>query len=458
MLAAEDQSTKYHDPIKDQTYGRRLANLFYLNGCYNPSIKIDEDRANLTKAWEYFEHHMLPRYIVPSLEDTEKEKVSGGKRRYNRADIGEHDKDTRLYPIWSTPIEDLADFGVGCGLYFDALRFLAIVTFITGCINLPIITYFYSDAYVGNGSNRSLINDIGLLGSAICVDTSWEMCPSCTEDDWKTFPSTTDRFTIGTKGGESMPFIKKNLCNVTDVYGIVSIVTLVFIFCAVYFWLLTQKKRIELYDKEEHSSKDFSIEIKNPPQVESSYDPEVWKKWLDSTFDVNVMACTIALDNHDLTKALIKRRQLINQFREMLDDVEDFDIDDLESNVEKAKAVPTWKQVLFRADTPESVRLSIEMESIKIDELVNNVYKISSVIVTFQTEDEKVKVMNRLVVPILRPSWVPKEYQYQYVENDQDKVRLKVVEPAEPSAIRWEDLNVSFLVRRVSYLFDQMIP
>ena len=33
--------------------------------------------------------------------------------KYDRADTGEYDKKTKLYPVWNTPVADMGDFGVG---------------------------------------------------------------------------------------------------------------------------------------------------------------------------------------------------------------------------------------------------------------------------------------------------------------------------------------------------------
>ena len=266
MIGAADPSAKhlsYCDPKERMTLGRRFALFFANNGCYNPSSKLERDEEkkqqapSLDKAWEYFEHHVLPRCLVAD------DKFHRGGGNYTRAEIGQSDKDTMLYPIWKTPIHDMADFGVGVALYFSTLRFLAIITFIAGCINIPLMVYFDSDVYVGSvsGIKRGL-ETFALRGSAVCVNTSFEVCPTCVKEDWETYPSTNDRLAWGTNGsGETVAFIKKNGCNVNDLFGILSLVTLVFIVGAVYYWIFSQKKRIDLYDEAEDSSTDYSIEI-----------------------------------------------------------------------------------------------------------------------------------------------------------------------------------------------------
>lgn len=446
-LAASDFSTEmlYNDDNDGMTFGRKIANYFYKNTSYNPNYKLNRDvekRINipsLDKAWEYFEHHVLPRCLASKKGDS----TRVGFGNYARADVGEYAKPTMLYPIWQTPIEDMGDFGVGVGLYFSSLRFLAFATLIAGCINIPIMWYFNSESYLGKNVKQSL-EEIGLLGSAVCVNTSWEICPTCTKDDWETFPMTNERLVIGTRDDFQIPFIKKNRCNITDAYGVLNITALIFIVGAVMYWLLSQKKRIEAYEKSEFSSTDYSIEIKNPPKTEESLSPETWKAWLESTFDAEVVACTIILNNDEFIKALIKRRKLINQFREMLTNVVEFDIDELQSNIKKAQKVPQWKQILLRAATPESIYHAINQEQNKIDELSTKDYDISSVIVTFQCAKDQQKILHRLVQPILSGG-EPLQGKYKY-----EGIDLKVTKPAEPSAIRWDDLHIRTSVSSIS--------
>lgn len=277
MLAASNPSTKnfYTDDPKLMTFGRRFARLFSNSGCYNPSSKLErdeekKDRApNLDKGWEYFEHHILPRCLIPIPKDSKDTGYDAATKTggiFTRADVGEHEKDTMLYPLWGTPLKDMGDFGVGVGLYFSTLQFLAIVSFLAGCLNVPIMLYFDSEEYNGEGVTKDMLRKLGLRGSAICLNTAWELCPECSMDDWTAFPSTDDRLKYGEMNVNGvdvkMPFIKKNGCNVTDNYAIISLVTMAFIVVSIYYWIFSLKKRIALYDDAELSSVDYTIEIK----------------------------------------------------------------------------------------------------------------------------------------------------------------------------------------------------
>ena len=80
------------------TLGRKIARILSGKSWYNPSAgspdiddSSDDAPPNLDEAWEYYERFILPRCFVQTSE-TER----GGK--YVRAESGETEKPTRLYP------------------------------------------------------------------------------------------------------------------------------------------------------------------------------------------------------------------------------------------------------------------------------------------------------------------------------------------------------------------------
>ncbi len=289
MLAAKQTSTKnlYHDEPADMTYSRRIARSLSTFGCYNPSHKAqnDEEFVNnvpkLDLAWEYFEHHVLPRCLVKDksteipLEKASSSSSSsssdGGFGKFDRAEIGEYEKKTTLYPVWGTPVADMADFGVGVGLYFGTLRFLCCICFVAALLNVPNMLFFASDKYAGVETvGRSSVVDWGLVGSAVCVNAQWVACPTCTDEDfdgdtWESFPGTEDRHaTLTADDGTLLHFIRKNSCDqdASMTHYVLALVTLVFMILSTFYWIYSQKKRIALYDNAEMSSTDYSIEIK----------------------------------------------------------------------------------------------------------------------------------------------------------------------------------------------------
>ena len=109
------QFSIYNDSPRDMTYSRRIARFLAGFSLYNPSGKHDETSMEiedgtaktkpcLDKGWEFFEHIVLPRCLRPRSEPF--------YGKFQRSEPGEHEKETMLYPIWHTPINDMADFGM----------------------------------------------------------------------------------------------------------------------------------------------------------------------------------------------------------------------------------------------------------------------------------------------------------------------------------------------------------
>ena len=108
---------------------------------------------SLDSAWEYFEHIILPRCYVDPDDKNWKSK------RLERAEPGEVERSTRLYPVFKTSDEDMSDFGIGIGLYFNKLKFLVIICFLAGIINIPNILYYASDEYGPATNSGDIFSD-----------------------------------------------------------------------------------------------------------------------------------------------------------------------------------------------------------------------------------------------------------------------------------------------------------
>ena len=146
------------DPSR-MTNGRKLARFFTRNK--------EKQSPSIDAAWEYFEHIVLPRCFVKNdaPEGLEGDKVSNvAGKNLVRAEPGEFQRPTKLYPVFGTNDEDMSDFGIGIGLYFKTLKFLSILCFVVGCINIPNMIYFASEEYSGNGNNvDGTSTEFGLL-------------------------------------------------------------------------------------------------------------------------------------------------------------------------------------------------------------------------------------------------------------------------------------------------------
>lgn len=180
--SSEDSIDFLQDKPGDMTYGRRLA--LYLASrfkWYNPYLGEEttengQEPPSLAKAWAYFEHVTLDRHVVHESDQSKNENSPSklqqivnifhkGDRRLNIAEPGERRLKTKLYNPLTTPLSQMGDYGLGYGLYFSTLRSFAILSFLTGLLNLPNLLYFASDEYSNGQPEIAPL----LQGSAICT-------------------------------------------------------------------------------------------------------------------------------------------------------------------------------------------------------------------------------------------------------------------------------------------------
>lgn len=115
---------------------------------------------SLERAWAYFEHVTLTRYI-PHEENVDTANLNVWQRyrysftradeEFERAQPGEKRMRTRLYDWISTPHKQLGDFGLGFGLYFSTLRAIRNILLIAGLISVFNIYFFASEDYDSSG-------------------------------------------------------------------------------------------------------------------------------------------------------------------------------------------------------------------------------------------------------------------------------------------------------------------
>lgn len=103
----------YGDNLEDMTYSRRIARNLSKYDWYYPRRQGCD--VSLDDGWAYFEHITLYRHTKkdPTIEqhedDTGLDKTDPGEKRFP----------TQLYGFWSTPNDQLGDFGIGtCYLFF----------------------------------------------------------------------------------------------------------------------------------------------------------------------------------------------------------------------------------------------------------------------------------------------------------------------------------------------------
>lgn len=447
------------DGASEMTFGRRIALSLSKQSWYYPGDKKvqpaqasengveskAEEMINvpsLAQGWAYFEHVILPRYIV----DEDKEKDAGGSffhrigllnSKLEKAEPGEKHVNTKLYDPFFTPLSQMGDFGLGFGLYFATLRAVGIVTFIAGLVSLPNILYFHSSEY----SNGQEGVHWALMGSAVCTNLQYVPCEGCTED---MFPNDSYRFiSLTNSDGTEQPFAIKNNCNgatiAVGVYSLATIAVLILGFFAINIYL----DRAEVnFDEDEQTAQDYSIKIKNPPSDAS--DAAEWERYFRKKFGVLVTVCTIVMDNDLLVKKLVARRETLQKIKSKVGPALSLELDHLikvSSEIEaKRSSLASGFAKIFKG-VPELVEY-VKVLDDEIRELAALDRTVTTVIITFETEAAQRKVLSIMKTA----DGFDRKYCFR------DDSFLDVDEPPEPSGIRWTDLNESdttFFVRLI---------
>eukprot|EP00977_Amphora_coffeiformis_P002720 scaffold521_cov167-Amphora_coffeaeformis.AAC.11 len=552
------------DDPREMTWGRRIALYMASNfKWYNPYLGEEKgpsggEPPSLAKAWAFFEHVTLERYIVSEKDDSNRQneqaetlwflkKLFKGNHRLEIAEPGERQHRTKLYSPISTPLSQMGDFGLGYGVYFSTLRYYAVLCLLAGLLNIPNLLYFASDEYNAVGHNDS--TSFLLKGSAICTDVTWVPCPDCPQDykyqkfTFSKWSHSTGLYVTELDGGEwvnvskyvklqgvdhavreeslynyldsktgllngevfqestlaalerdfnvkitpttivlndgtericknrdgeaevnkciedycwcqiesyqdcycrfgnfpsepsfqvnTLGFAEKNNCEgATLRNGYINMAT-IFLFIA--GSILIQKRQnflIVQFDEDEQTAQDYSICIMNPPP--DAHDPNEWKAFFEDNFDCHVAVCTVDVDNNDFVTLLVKRRELLLNLKLLLPGVpltrEQLDKEATEGKNKKKIGA----NVLDGENVEEEIKTYLKQ---KRD------HPARSVFVTFETEKGQREVLNGLSVG----SWAARRNKVDSVSDKRHLFRgehvLEIIEPEEPSAIRWQDLS-----------------
>lgn len=408
------------------TYARRVARHLARKKWYNPHVDSTHPaKPSLDAAWAYFEHITLGRHFLPE---------PGAKDLFVKAESGENEEETRLYPVWETAEADLADFGDAVGVYFFTLRALAYMMFVAGLINIPNMLYFYSTTYSYKSVNY---DSFPLEASAICHDQVWQACPTCTLSDWNRFPVTHARYANATlPDGTELVFTKTNDCPITSSVAYWAYASLLFVVICVYLLDYVTKQKEMDFDAAQQTATDYSLEVENPP--EEARDPEEWRRFFEQFGKVTCL--TIALDNEEITDRLLRRRELLLKLSNMQPPGVEVDPKNLDAALETAKAPPFPLSLLL--GTPEKVKAKIEELEAELLERKHEKFPVSEVFVIFETEHAQRAAYKSLVVSgsdveNQNIHALPKSYVFQ------GNCILNLIEPPEPSSVRWMDLDES---------------
>jgi len=429
---------------------------------------------SLEKAWAYFEHVTLPRYVKvykkntittttndndndknnknnnkeSKATDDEKKKKSnsggggggGGESKFadsccgggrgqvkEIAESGERYFQTKLYHPFCTPLNQLGGFGLGIALYFTTLRAVMILLFIAGLVSIPNFLYFSGPEYSNNQENIFW----ALRGSSVCTEYEFVPCLDCNPEG--NFARAEDRLRFATDElGEMVTFALKNNCNGATVATMMTnMATILFVIFGLSFISYYLAKQEDKLDGDVQTAKDYSIVVLNPPS--DAGDPVEWRNYFVKKFDnLHVTCCTVAVQNDRLVKALVQRRELLQKIRKTLPPEESsLDKNDLEVVVEDMKEERGCTRC---KGLPEYYDKLLFVEE-RIKELVVDDKPVASVFITFEYESSQRKVLKALIQDARTNE---EDRKYPFREGYEP---LKVMRASEPSAVRWQDLS-----------------
>ena len=404
----------------------------------SPSFDVTNNfviEPSLEKAWAYFEHITLPRYVYEEKpkKDTASLVVTacGGlnQPRKEIAESGEKHFVTKLYHPFLTPLHHLSEFGMGIALYFTTSRAIMLLLILAGLVSIPNMLYFSGSEYSNNQNGVFW----ALKGSSVCTNYEFVPCIDCDESNFK---HAKERFREVTNGSnELLTFALKNNCDganqrtiLTNLAMMAVVVIGTFLIC---YYLMKQEAR---FDEDVQTAHDYSIVIVNAPH--DAGDPEEWRDFFITNFDdVHVTCCTVAVRNKSLVKRLVERRELLNKIRKHVPPGASLENDVLESLSQEVKE--TRRCNVFNG-LPELYERLLELEG-EIRELLKTENPVSSVFITFETEDSQQKVLNAMQSDFKRVKNGGK--QRFFFRKGADP--LVVRDAPEPSAVRWKDLDES---------------
>jgi hypothetical protein len=438
-----------------------------LEGAY-PFTHSRRERPSLEKAWAYFEHVALSRYVlVPKPHNAKKKCIltrifrklfCKASKLLQRAEPGERIYPTALYEPIFTPHRQLGDFGLGIGLYFSTLRAITVLTLLAGILNIPNFIYYSSNEYTPGLSNfnstRILASVPTLLqGSAICNDVSWVVCPDCNSSTELSaaanvyFPNIrrASAFQPDAMVNVSDVFFLRNNCASPAIQtSMINYATLIFVMLGTVGLNMYLRRMEVAFDEDEQTAQDYSIVIANPPG--DATDPEEWHVFFRDAFDgAHVTACTVAVDNDLLVRSLVERREKLRQIEMLVEPGTPLDtltLAGIAAKKERERKFFGHLMALVVQGIPELfARLTVL--TAKVQGLAQQDYPATNVFVTFETEQAQRQVLSAYNLGSLdiQRNHISKIREPKHLFRGQYVLNAK--EPDEPNTVRWQDLNVT---------------
>ena len=441
-----------NDPMNNKTWARIFTeNVLMGMTWYNPR-KDDPHAPNLKEGWAFFEHITLARHFH----------IDGNKysaEEINRAEPGERREPTLLYSFFRTPGESLNDWGIGVALYFNTMRVMSIGLLLAGLVSLPNYVYFSGEDYSGGVANHQADRAFTIKGSAVCTESSWVGCEPGYCDLGQL-----DKNQIEYKIAGDIVFVKKSDCDgATLRVGMFNYAAIMLLGLITVLFSWYQSKKQVIYDEDKVTATDYSVRVKNPPK--DATDPDEWEAFFAKFDSKGVTVVTILLNNAPLLRALMKRRHLRKELQKWLphtniDSNEQVRASMAEFQHEPSGCITKFIQCAIRPIVkPFNILLhlqeiydKLEENDVTIKELQQQEYDVTDVIITFETEEGQ-----RLALETLTTGELDVRLQRRGSRGEPSLFRgkhvLDVVEPAEPSAMRYLDLDTNVAER----IIQQMI-
>jgi hypothetical protein len=215
------------------------------------------------------------------------------------------------------------------------------------------------------------------------------------------------------------------------------------------------KRMEQVYDEDEQTAQDYSIVVKNPPG--DATDPQEWHDWVRDAFGGHVTACTIAVNNDLLVRALVQRRELLRQIELMVEQGTLLDLvtlAGLAAKEERSRKFWGHLKAKLLPGLPE-IFAKLTVVTAKVQGLAQQDYPATQVFLTMETEAAQRHILSTLSVgsvDVHRQKSIKVKRKHRFRKT----FILDVAEPDEPNTIRWQDLNEKFKDRIKQQAFTML--
>ena len=233
--------------------------------------------------------------------------------------------------------------------------------------------------------------------------------------------------------GEELPFALKNHCEAAKfTVGLCNLGAAIVVILGMVVSSFSLRNMEVEFDEDAQTAADYSIKIINPP--DDAHDANEWRIFFRKNFRSQVSICTIVVDNDRLVHKLVHRRELLQKIKSIVGPKESLKEDNLKKlssaiKIKRSCVREVWAKLF--SGVPEYYA-KIQACDEEIRDIASEKKAVTSVFVTFESE-----AAQRKVLTIMNTE---DGYKKKYCFRG-DKF-LNVIEPAEPSGIRWNDVDV----------------